>query len=200
MLRNSSLGVLAIIAILTGWILLKESSSGFEFELAHGVSLNEPRAIADFSLIDHSGQPFTARNLEGQWSLLFIGFTHCPDICPMTLNLLGMVQDAVQKQGRTLQGIFVSVDPQRDTPDELRRYLGFFDSDFIGVSGSLGSLNRLCDNLDFGFVKVPHGDGAYTIDHSGALALIGPQAELKGYFLPPLDPEEIIADLSQVID
>lgn len=190
---------LAVIAMLVGWVLASWSPRGAEVELVHGVALEAPRAIADFSLVDQSGQPFTRENLEGEWSLLFIGFTHCPDICPMTLTVLGVIQDRVQAQGQAVQGVFVSVDPERDTPDELRRYLDFFDSDFIGVSGDLNALNRLCDNLDFGFVKVPRSDGDYTVDHSGALALIGPNAELVGYFLPPLDIDKIVADLSRVL-
>lgn len=199
MWRTILLIALGIIGVLAGWGLASRSASTPGIDLAHGVALEQPRAIADFSLIDQFGKPFTVENLQGEWSLLFIGFTHCPDICPMTLTQIGVIQAAVQARGHALQGVFVSVDPERDSPEELRTYLEFFDADFIGVSGERSALNRLCDDLDFGFVKVPRSAGDYTIDHSGALALIGPDANLVGYFIPPLDPDEIVADLVRIL-
>jgi protein SCO1 len=164
-----------------------------EFQAAKRI--DSPRRLDDFLLTDAAGQPFGRERLEGQWNLAFIGFTHCPDVCPMTLSLLEHLSNRLDDHDVALQPVFVSVDPERDTPEELARYSSYFGDRVVAATGQRQQLQRFCDSLDFAWVKVPMGQGNYTIDHSGALALIDPQARLVGYFLPPLDLEAIEIDL-----
>jgi protein SCO1 len=163
-----------------------------------GISVDPPRPLAEFELVDHRGQGFDNARLEGRWSLLFIGFTHCPDICPSTLSLLSGLEVSLSQQAIDLQTVFVSVDPERDTPETLADYVGFFGDVLIAATGRQNQLDRLCDSLDFAYVTVPMGKGRYSVDHSGALALIDPQGRLAGYFFPPFEPAAIETDLRRL--
>jgi protein SCO1 len=163
--------------------------------LSAGQTLGTPRQLEEFQLVDAAGQAFGRERLKGQWNLAFIGFTHCPDVCPMTLSLLEHLSIRLDDHEVALQPVFVSVDPERDTPEELARYSSYFGDRVVAATGQRQQLQRFCDSLDFAWVKVPMGQGNYTIDHSGALALVDPQARLVGYFLPPLDLEAIEIDL-----
>ncbi len=169
-------------------------------ELQAGTLPEKPRPLGDFELVDQHGKPMTRERFTGQWSLAFIGFTHCPDICPATLALLGQVNVDLRNRGQRLQPVFVSVDPERDTPERLREYLTYFGDGITGATGEMHQLERFCRDLDFAFVHVPGSGGSYTIDHSGALALIDQQARLVAWFTPPFDTEAMTADLLAVLE
>jgi protein SCO1/2 len=165
----------------------------------HAVAVEPPRALADFELIDHHQQRFDRDRFRGDWTLVMVGFTHCPDICPTGLTQLSILQQRLAEREAELGVVFVSVDPGRDTPETLAEYVGFFGQDLLGATGHRDQLRRLGDSLDFAWVRVPMGEGRYTVDHSGALALIDPHARLVAYFLPPLDLAAIEADLGPVL-
>lgn len=162
------------------------------------VALDRPRDVAAFELTDQHGRPFTAADLRGRWTVLFVGFTHCPDICPTTLGLLASVEKKLAKARRSLQFVFVSADPERDTPSRLREYVSLFNADWTALSGPLDQLDRLLDSLQLAYVKVPIGNGDYTIDHSTALVLIDPQARMAGFYPAPHEPAELVADLKSL--
>lgn len=183
-------------AIVAAGLVLRSAAPAVA--LVHGIAVDPPRPLTDFELLDHREQPFGNAILQGRWTLLFIGFTHCPDICPSTLSLLSRLQASLSAQAVDLQTVFVSVDPDRDTPQILKRYVGFFGDDLIAATGHREQIDQLCDSLDFAYVKVPQGQGRYTVDHSGALALIDPRARLAGYFLPPFDLTAIEEDLQRI--
>jgi protein SCO1 len=199
MLRVTALMILALAMAGAGAWLAWAPAASDRIELHSGVLLDEPRTIGEFELVDQRGRPFGRDNLTGQWSLVFVGFTHCPDVCPSTLHVLAGLERRLHDRGRSLNTVFVSVDPERDTPDVLAEYVGHFNDRIAGVSGTHGELGRFCDELDFAYVKIPGSAGHYTVDHSGAVALIDPQARLVGYFLPPFDPDGMTLDLSRVI-
>lgn len=188
--------VLAAAAALVAVVAVSIPSPGLELQT--GRVLDQPRAINPFELVDQHERPFTRNSLQGRWHLVFIGFTHCPDACPTTMAMLGAVETRLRTEGHELQTVFVSVDPERDTPDELARYVGFFGEEIIGATGSKQQLDRFCDDLGFAYIKVPDGRGGYTVDHSGALALIDPHARVAGYFLPPFDLDGLADDLALV--
>jgi protein SCO1 len=188
--------VLAAVAGLAAAMLLAcDRSPAEDLILEYGVSIDQPRPLADFELVDHRHRKLTPDQFRGQWNIAFIGFTHCPDVCPATLTRLAHLESRLGEQGRAVQTVFVSVDPERDSVEELARYAGFFGSELVAATGSPDQLDRFTGTLDFAYVKVPQGNGRYTVDHSGALALIDPQARLVGYFTPPFDLEGIEADL-----
>lgn len=176
--------------------------------------LPEPRVLADFSLVDHNGAPFSLDRLRGRWSLLFFGFTHCPDVCPSTLYDL-------QQAGRSLDGaagigagagngtsdparpwqvIFVSVDPERDSPARLKEYVSWFDPRFLGVTGAPEQLAPLALQIGVAFRVGEHVEGSqdYPVDHSASVFLTDPQGRLHGVFPQPHDAAAMVRDLTAV--
>lgn len=157
--------------------------------------LQPPRTLPDFVLTDQDGQPFTRHSLDGRWSLWFAGFAACPDVCPTTLTLLSKVQRGLGEQAASLQVVFFSVDPERDSPPRIKQYLQYFDPQFVGVTAPEPELSRVTQAMGIAHVKVPGEAGGYTVDHSAALMLLNPRGEIAAYFLPPLDLEILIRDL-----
>jgi protein SCO1/2 len=153
--------------------------------------LAQPRPVADFTLTSGTGE-FTAMSLRGHWQLLVLGFTHCPDLCPLTLAQLAELQAAYPDD--TLRIIFISVDPLRDAPQQLADYVHFFGKDFIGVTGAATELHRLAQSLGMDFRR----DGpAYrpAISHSPTIALIGPDGFLRGRLRPGFDTQQAAREL-----
>lgn len=167
--------------------------------------LPEPRVIADFELLDQDREPFALERLRGKWSLLFFGFTHCPDVCPSALFDLQQVNRALgsgQGDRAPLQVVFVSVDPERDSPERLKEYTAYFDPDFIAASGEPEQLAALTRQIGVAWRIEPHEAGAatYTVDHSASIMLTDPQGRLHGVFPAPHDPEKIVHDLRALLD
>ena len=162
--------------------------------------LPTPRVLPAFSLQQASGQPLTQATLKGHWTLVFLGFTHCPDVCPTTLAQLA----AAQKQWAALPAdrrprlLFVSADPERDTPQLLAQYAHAFHPDTLTATAPIPQLEAFARSLSLVFMKVPGASGApddYSIDHSATLVLLDPQARMAGVVQPPLDVKNIATDL-----
>ncbi len=184
--------VAAAIAAGIGAALLVRSSE--PVALRSGTALTEPRPIADFTLVDQHGKPFGRAALEDRWNLVFAGFTHCPDICPTTLALLAALRAQLPDNG--LQFVFVSVDPERDTPERIAAYLAHFDARLVGATGSAAEIERFAGELGLAHVRNPGVGDDYSVDHSAALVLIDPKARVAGYFQPPHDRAALAADLA----
>ena len=147
-----------------------------------------PRDVGNFSLIDHAGAPFTADRLEGHWTLLFFGFTHCPDICPTTLSDLAELKQQLQgTEADETVVVMLSVDPARDTPERLSQYVPYFYPDFLGVTGAFESILSVTQRLNAPFRKVTASDGSYQMEHSANVALMNPRGDYHGFFRAPLD-------------
>jgi protein SCO1/2 len=165
------------------------------------IVLPEPRVIADFALIDQLGQPFSLEQLRGSWSLIFFGFTHCPDVCPTALYELQQVRKSLaQKLDESTQMpeiLFVSVDPERDTPEALRAYLSHFDPSFIGLTGKHEQLLPLTKQVGIAYRIEEHESGVtqYSVDHSTGILLTNPAGRLHGVFPAPHGAADISADL-----
>jgi protein SCO1 len=158
-------------------------------------AIETPRALPPFKLESAAG-PITADNLKGHWTVVFVGFTHCPDICPTTLTDMARAQtlwasSALPAKPRLL---FVSVDPGRDTPAKIAEYAAFFHKDTLTATAAEPQLAEFTRALGLVYMKVPQGD-SYTMDHSATLVLLNPKAEFAGIIRPPLKPEAIGADL-----
>jgi protein SCO1/2 len=125
---------------------------------------------------------------------VFTGFTHCPDVCPTTLAMMADLHKRVPRGD--LQFVFVSVDPERDTPEAVARYLAHFDPALVGATGARAEMERFTAGLGLAQVRNPGGDGEYTVDHSTALVLIDPDARLAGYFSAPHASDALAADLA----
>jgi protein SCO1/2 len=149
--------------------------------------------VADFQLTDHLGRPFTAHELQGKPSLVFFGFTHCPDVCPTTLVKLAQVKKAAAIAG--LQVLFVTVDPQRDTPTAVGLYVHAFDPEFIGLTGDPKAIEKMTAAFGVAALRVDLPGGDYTMDHSAAVFLVDARARIVGVFTPPFDTRRFAQDL-----
>jgi len=157
--------------------------------------LEQPKSLGEFALTTATGTAFTASELRGHWTLLFMGFTHCPVFCPTTLATLNEL--VTGKLGETpyaadTRVVMVSLDPQRDSAEKLAGYLNGFNPDFTGVTGSFEQVFQFSQSLGFSFAKLPLANGDYTIDHAGMIALIDADGRYRGYFKPPHDAAQML--------
>jgi protein SCO1/2 len=189
------LGIAALIAAGAGFWLARELDSTGP-TLASGTWLPQPKMITDFRLTDEAGRPFTTAQLRGRPSLLFFGFTHCPDVCPTTLVKLAQLKRAAGLPG--LQVVFVSIDPQRDTPPVLSAYVHAFDPQFVGVTGDPQSIARVAAQFGVAVSRVELPGGDYTMDHSAAVFLVDDHAREVGVFTPPFEVPRIAQDLRNI--
>jgi len=163
--------------------------------------LPEPRTLPAFSLQQSDGTPLTADELEGHWTLVFLGFTHCPDICPTTLAQLA----GAQKRWASMPGssrprvLFVSADPERDSAELTGRYAHGFHTDTLAATAPIPELQAFARSLSLVFMKSPGASGNpddYSIDHSAGFAVLDPQARMAGVIQPPFDVNAIATDLA----
>ncbi len=166
--------------------------------LRAGTVLAEPNPVAPFELVDHQGRALDHGALAGRWNLVFAGFTHCPDICPTTLAMLAELDNRLGDAGPRI--VFVSVDPERDTPERLAAYLRHFDPHLVGATGTPAAIEAFTRELGLAQVKIPGVGAEYTVDHSAALVLLDPQVRVAGYFQPPHDVDALAADLAALSD
>lgn len=166
-----------------------------------GLMWPDPPLIPPLNLVRDDGTAFHLTQLHGKWSLVFFGFTHCPDVCPSTLAILAQVHTALQKSpvyaGRG-QVVFVSVDPQRDTPAQLASYVHYFHKDFIGVTADEAELKPLTRALGVLFMKVAQGESEYSVDHSAGVFFIDPAGRLVSVLTPPHTAEGVIARFNAI--
>lgn len=198
--RNVGLAIAGLAALALGVWLASRTFAPKVPTLASGTALPERRAVADFALTDQDGAPFNRSRLEGHWTLLFAGYTHCPDVCPTTLAVMKALDQRLAARGEAVQMVFVSVDPDRDTPEQLRRYVRYFSPTLIGATGPDAELQKLCGSLGLAFMKVTGASkDDYAMDHSAALVLLDPQARIAAYFQPPHKADTLAADLGTLL-
>lgn len=157
--------------------------------------------LVDFTLIDHTQAQFTNNDFKNYWSLIFIGYTNCPDVCPNTLNQLVQLYNSMEPNvQQKFQFIFLTVDPERDTPEHLDKYLDHFHDSFIGLSGDKKVLDPLVRSLG-GVYSLNKEEGEfYTVDHSSRIFIVGPLAERYGIIehsaLKSKDKSQLLNDLT----
>ena len=153
--------------------------------------------VPAFELVDHDGTPIDETVFRGQWDLLFFGFTHCPDVCPTTLQVLAAARSSLEERGVAPlpRIVLVSVDPERDTPDVLAPYVGYFGADNLGITGSLEGIRALTTGLGIYFAKQESEDGNYLVDHSAAVLLIDPDGRFRALFSGPHAVDDYVHDL-----
>jgi protein SCO1 len=170
--------------------------------LTTGVVLVPSRALADFSLIDNQGRSFGAANLRGHWSLMFFGYTNCPDFCPTTLTTLAALEKRLRAAKAVVppQVIFVSVDAKRDTPAQLAKYVPSFDPDFIGLTAAdQPAIERQAKKWGVAVMIEPAADGNYTVDHSGAMFVINPAGNLAAILTGPFTVDALQSDFKRIV-
>lgn len=194
-----TVGVVAAFAAVAGLLIASlVMKPGGPAALKAGTLLDKPRDLPAFALTDTAGAPFGKERLAGQWSILFVGFTNCPDVCPNTMGVLKTVHAKLAGQKRPFQVVFLSVDPERDTVETLGKYVHYFDPAFVGVTGETAELDKVAAAMGFVYAKVPMPQ-SYTIEHWSGLILVNPQAQVAGYFNAPVQPGTLAEDLAHVI-
>lgn len=195
--------VLVIVAFAAGLLLARWLAPGTPVPPAteRATVLPEPRALPVLDLTDQDGQPLGARPFDGHWTLVFFGFTQCPDICPTTLAILADARRQLadlppERQPRVL---LVSVDPERDTPEILAPYVRFFDPSFQGARGTLEATAAAAAAFGVPYAKVSLPEGGYTLDHGSGLFLVGPGGGLRAYFGAPHDAGMIARDYRTIV-
>lgn len=195
------IGVLALAGGwgLGAWLFSERTAPAPEIS---GIYLREFQPLDQFHLIHHSGQPFTGADLRGKWSFLYFGYSFCPDICPLTLTELDRLQKILARQGADQETayLFISVDPQRDTPERLSEYVRFFNPKFQGVTGPDEQLQRLAKPLRVFYQRGSSAEKAttYTVDHTSTITLIDPTGRPRAIFTPPQDPDKLAADFIKI--
>jgi protein SCO1/2 len=158
--------------------------------------------LTAFSVIDQKNAPFTIENFKGKWSLVFFGYTNCPDVCPTTLAEMDDMVQLLKKNTdapKNTQIVFVTLDPKRDTAAELAEYLNYFNTDFIGLTGDIDKLRELSDPLGIQFSYVKLAPNEYAVNHSSSLLLINPEAQYIARFPAPHYANQIADWFLQII-
>lgn len=197
--------LLACIALVIGLTVSKvlhdRGDGGQAEQLDAGVVLlQQARPLPQVELLDQNGESRRLDQLKGRWSLVFFGYTFCPDICPTTLADLRLIQSQLPQASREqLQVVLISVDPQRDTPQQLKQYLGYFDPQFIGLTGTPEAIQASANALGVPYVPGDTSQENYTVDHGGNLALIDPTGVQRGFIRAPLRSQKLVAVLPGIL-
>ncbi len=170
-------------------------------KLENAVLYPSPRPVAEFHLMQASGAPLTLDDWRGHWNVVYFGYTNCPDVCPTTLASFKQAWKDLGRSGLvgSVRFDFVSVDPQRDTPDHLRQYVDFFSPDFVAATGSDEELTSLTRALGLVYSRTTDANGKIEVDHSGSAVIIDPQGRLVGMFRPPFAASALSTDLAALI-
>ena len=161
----------------------------------------EAREIASFSLIDHNNAVFDNSVLKDRWSFIFFGYTHCPDVCPTTLSVLNSVAQKLGDLDEDIRFVFLSVDPERDTPEQLAQFVSYFNGDFIGVTGTPEGIEQITRQLGVLHIRAQPEEGAsgYLVDHSASVFLFDPDGRYHAVFSPPLSADAIAGDFRKML-
>ena len=164
--------------------------------LQNAVLYPAPRSVPEFHLDQANGHPLDLAFWHGNWNIVYFGYTSCPDVCPTTLAVFKQAWNELGVLKEKARFDFISVDPQRDTPEQLAKYVAFFSPDFIAATGSDEELTKLTRALGLMYARTTDANGAVQVDHSGSAVIIDPQGRLVGMFRPPFTAAQIAADLT----
>ncbi len=161
---------------------------------------DSPRSLPSVELQSSTGDTWSEQNLVGQWDLLFFGYTFCPDICPTTMADLRTVAEALPPAVRErLSVTMVSVDPERDTPQQLSEYLAYFKAGFKGVTGEPTQLATLAQALSVAYIPPDTSEENYLVDHSGQVVMVNPDGQYVGFIRPPFKTDELSLWLPRIM-
>jgi protein SCO1/2 len=207
MFRNLTYLLLAIAAVVAGGLSYKLWQQPAEPKSA--LVYPQARNLQEFQLVDQHGQPTGREQLYQQWTLAFVGYTYCPDICPLTLaKLAGVQPDLAAMVKEPLKVWFISVDPQRDSVEQLNNYVNYFQQPAVlGLTAGHDQLFPFVRQLGLMYALNSNAEGNYLVDHSASVVLINPQGQLVAIFkpemaigqVPVIDTEQLLADFPLVL-
>ncbi len=181
-----SVAVIFVLVLAFFWKITQPRALRISEMQSNGLMYFEtPREVLPFELLDEDGQTFTREDLKGKWTMIFPGFTQCPDICPTTMAQLSQMWGYLDENPKEdLQVIMLSVDPNRDTVEILNQYVNYFNEDFIGLTGDLGTIADLAAQLNIAFDIINPDNAAddYDVAHSANIVLVNPAGNYQGFF------------------
>jgi protein SCO1/2 len=152
-----------------------------------------------FRLVDQNGKTVTDADLKGKWSLVYFGYTHCPDACPTALNDIAIALDQLGPKREAVRSVFITVDPERDTPEVLKDYVASFDAPILALSGSPEEIARAAKAYRVYYAKHPEPGGDYSMDHSSVIYVMDPEGRFTASFTHQSTPEEITERLKKLL-
>jgi protein SCO1/2 len=185
--------IAALFLLSVGFLGWQYAVRGTDQSLTAGMKLG-----TDFSLVDHNGAPITQAAFAGKPTLLYFGFTRCPEVCPTTLYEMAGWLDALGEEGRDIQAFFISVDPGRDTPEIMKGYSEAFTDRVIGITGDPGEIDKVVAAWHVYAAKIPTDDGDYTMDHTASVFLVYRNGIFKGTIAYGESPDVAIAKLRRL--
>lgn len=165
----------------------------------HGIYLQSPQPLADFTLATSAGQPMRLSDLRGRYVILYVGYTYCPDVCPLTLADLATTMQLLGDQARQVQVLFITVDPERDTAAQLASYLAHFDPNFLGMTGSKTAIDAAVTQLGIFYEDDPANSVAKLIDHTSNVIVVDRQGRVRLLFPPGSTASDMAADLAYLL-
>ena len=189
--------ILAVIGLIAGFWFARQQTSTPPLEIS-GFAFPAPKQLSDIELVDQNNQPFDESLFKDKWTFIYVGYTFCPDACPMTMTILDQLYRTLEEDNQLTDDIammLVSVDPHRDTPDRLNSYVSHFNERFVGATGQREQLKSFADQVS-AIYSVPEDkeDPNYLVDHSSSIILIDPNAAVHAIFTPPQQAENLAKD------
>ena len=186
--------ILGITFVLVGW---RARSQSYTFQ---GSLIDPPVAAADFQLVDQNARPFRLSEQRGRILLMLFGYTHCPDVCPLTLSQFKQIKGLLGDEGKDVGYILITVDPERDTPQQLNQYLANFDASFVGLTGSHSDLDAVWKS--YGVYQEQHAadsHGNYETDHTARIYLIDAKGNWRVTYSFGMENEKIAQDVAHLL-
>ena len=197
---GSTVAAAAAVLVIGGWALALFTAP----DRAASVEAQQGRALikSEFALVDQTGRAVTERDFAGRWQLVFFGFTYCPDVCPTTLATVTAVLEELGADADKLAPLFITVDPERDTPKVMADYVAAFDPRIVGLTGSPEQVKQAAKSFRVYYAKAeqPGGSGDYTMDHSAFVCLVDPQGHYAAHFSHNEAPDKIAERVRPYID
>jgi protein SCO1/2 len=189
---SAFLAAVLVIALIGWWNLPPQ---------LHGIQLQSPRVAEDFTLTTSTGETKSLSDFRGKYVVLFFGYTFCPDVCPTTLNdLQQLVKELGAERASDIQVVMVSVDPERDTPEQLATYLNYFDPAFLGMTGSVEEIQPVASQFGIFFERQPgSANTSYLVDHTSAVTVIDPEGYVRMIFTYGVKGEEMASDIAYLM-
>ncbi len=186
--------------ILVGIVILMAGAFGYMGYESWYKPLNSGEAFGDaFALTDQSGQPITQAAFRGHPTAVFFGFTHCPEVCPTTLFELDGWLKQLGAEGEDIRAYFVSVDPERDTPEIMSTYVSNVSDRITGITGETAKVEAMAKSFGIYWKKVPLDGGDYTMDHTASILLLGRNGDFFGTIAYGENPDTAIAKLKRLV-
>lgn len=152
-----------------------------------------------FQLVDQDGKTVTEADLRGRWSLIYFGYTHCPDACPTALNDISIALSELGPKRDEVRPVFITVDPERDTPDALKSYVTAFDAPILALTGTPEQIAKAAKGYRVYYAKHPEANGDYSMDHSSVIYVMDPQGRFTASFTHESSPEQIAERLKKLL-